>query len=964
MSSRSQLRGSDLEHAFQRVLACFFREAGYEVEHDRMQAAGIQFGCDLRWVVKPPGQTEAVRLLFECKNYASRVPLKDIIDKPLQAEIGGDRIDFWILVSPHSGLANDAEVLWGTLARRFGFPLLRLTPEEGVNSFIALEPNAYRTVYGCDPEPFDRPAVLERWTRWFENHLSSATYLQRFSKLLEIVDSWNLREFVAKGPRQRDLALGFYRGIPPSWEDIVTKVDVRRRDSADRVALAFDGDIRGVHLILVLSEGGSGKSTFLRRVAFEASERGGLVIFSPRLAHAVDARQLQEEIIQIVRRRRGRKVMIVIDNGAVVLEQLTLLGQRLRDEAASVVLVVAERRARWRDAQDDLKARFVSEIPSTSEEHLVLPALDENELQSLVERLKHFRVSNRVHALPKEKLQEEFRRRFRGDLLVTLHELIDGQKFDNIVRGEEEEFRKQHPSFPFVYALTAAFHQFGVPVPETLLARTAGVLQGDLSKELKFQDMLERSEQARLLAKTKWGWVTRHEVVAKSVFNGLGKDFAKAALLGVVTSLNPEASDEVNAVMSVLASPQTRREFRRSLEYARDIYDAALNVISSAPFCQAYALLEKEQGDYEKARALFERSIRADPTHAPSYQTYALMEKEQGDYKKARALFERAIKADPTHAPSYQAYALMEKEQGDYKKARALFERAIKADPTHTPSYQAYALMEKEQGDYKNARSLFRRAIEADPTHAYLYLGWADMEGGRRHWRLAEAILMQGHQRGAGPSPPMLQYRGLMLSKLERFDEALRCFEEGLDIDPSHAPIFQELAKLFAKLGDLEKVEAILRNGCAKCPNDRSLSGTLAKLLLTTGRADEGNSWATQSLSNCQSAVELEQTRAFIFGGPLRLGSPKSYHFIKRDVEGIVFRLFTSPDRPFGFIEATDGARYYFSLNANQAADFCEGSHVRFDVIEYSDREDNRLKAKFVEIMPEFIDAAGVAAPP
>ena len=93
--------------------------------------------------------------------------------------------------------------------------------------------------------------------------------------------------------------------------------------------------------------------------------------------------------------------------------------------------------------------------------------------------------------LSEEDLKGEFRERFRGDLLVTLHEVIAGQKFDDIVRGEEEEFRRQHRNFQFVYALTAAFHQFGVPVPETLLARMAGVRDGDLTSELGFRDVLK-----------------------------------------------------------------------------------------------------------------------------------------------------------------------------------------------------------------------------------------------------------------------------------------------------------------------------------------------------------------------------------------------------------------------------------------------------------------------------------------
>src|SRR6476646_351841 len=143
MSSHAQERGSGFENAFQMVLDCFFREAKYEVVESRLQTAGTQCGRDLQWTVRPPGQSETIRLLFDCKNYTSPVPLKEIVDKPIQAGIGGHHVDFWILVSPHVGITNDAMIAWPSLAEKFQFPLLRLTPEEGVASLIALDRDAY-----------------------------------------------------------------------------------------------------------------------------------------------------------------------------------------------------------------------------------------------------------------------------------------------------------------------------------------------------------------------------------------------------------------------------------------------------------------------------------------------------------------------------------------------------------------------------------------------------------------------------------------------------------------------------------------------------------------------------------------------------------------------------------------------------------------------------------------------------
>ncbi|HEY1525237.1 MAG TPA: tetratricopeptide repeat protein [Candidatus Angelobacter sp.] len=1170
--SRAQKSGSDLEHAFQRVLNSFFREAGYEIVQNRVQTAGTQFGCDLQWTVRPPAQAEAIRLLFECKNYSTPVPLKEIVDKPFQTEIGGDRVDGWILVSPHVGIANDAEVAWNSLVKKIDFPLLRLTPEQDVDSLIALDSEAHRMIYGREPEPFDRAAVLERWSGWFARHLSSANYLQRFSSLFEVVDVGDLRKrFARQGALLQDLALAFYRGARPGWEEIVNNVDVRRQKPEERIARAFEAGSSGVHLVLVHCEGGSGKSTFLRRVALETVERGGLVMFSAGLPHNADATKLQEEIIQVSRRRQGRRMMIIIDNGAAVLEQLTLLAQSLRDESANITLVVAERLARWRDAEDSLKAQGMSQISSAAQERLVLSALRKAELADLVALLKRFQVSDRVQQLSEEELEKNFREQFRGDLLVTLHEVISGQKFDDIVRGEEEEFRKQHPSFPFVYAFTAALHQFGISMPESLLGRLAGVSVGDLTSELQLKHVLARAVETRLFVRSISGWTTRHEIVAKSVFRGQGRDVGRATLLGTIARADPHILEEVTAVTQ-LVSPLTRREIW-GLGYAREIYEAARKVIShpdldlcflqyclsrgdfagaeaalaslpagfpsaklalqiakaeekrgrhgesrrlyrealgwmgdatdansdakrlrtsahstdalllagyllfeyrrnphssyaahlaevawgaglqdarlvelraniagrqgrpadaaryrlegegqfpasipvfrlekakleknsasrasifqqtidqghadaaiflayallekgrdrveearkifeqgilvlpkEASLYQAYALLEKEQKEYEKARELFERGIEADPTSGYLYQAYALLEKEEKDYEKARELFERGIEADPMNGPLFQAYALLENEQKEYEKARELFERGIEADATDGQLYCAYALLEKEQKEYEKARELFNRGIEADPTSEYLYAGLAKMEISLGHWRRASEILAQGERYVGGSSAVLLQYRGRVLSQLERFEDARGYLEQGLRVDPKEAHLFQELAHLYARWGEVDKVEAVLRDGCQKCPDNRLLSPMLAKLLITVGRNEEAGSWVQQSLSNPRDVIEQERMRTYIFGGPLRLGRPDQYRFVKRDVQGVVSRLNRGTEKAYGFVKDTQGVSYYFSLHPKHKPDFTEGSRVWFDVVEFSGRETNRLNAKFVEIMLE-----------
>ena len=48
------------------------------------------------------------------------------------------------------------------------------------------------------------------------------------------------------------------------------------------------------------------------------------------------------------------------------------------------------------------------------------------------------------------------------------------------------------------------------------------------------------------------------------------------------------------------------------------------------------------------------------------------MERDDGNVPKARELFEKGSKADPSDAPTWQAWALMERDEGNVPKAREL----------------------------------------------------------------------------------------------------------------------------------------------------------------------------------------------------------------------------------------------------------------------------------------------------
>ena len=97
--------------------------------------------------------------------------------------------------------------------------------------------------------------------------------------------------------------------------------------------------------------------------------------------------------------------------------------------------------------------------------------------------------------------------------------------------------------------------------------------------------------------------------------------------------------------------------------------------------------------DHDRAQAMFERAITADPNHARNLGNYALFLTDvRHEYDQAEAMFERAITANPNHANTHGAYAIfLGTVRREYDRAQEMYERAIDADPTDAVSLGNYS---------------------------------------------------------------------------------------------------------------------------------------------------------------------------------------------------------------------------------------------------------------------------------
>jgi hypothetical protein len=172
-SRKPQKAGEDLEIAFVRLMERFFsltaddKTRMVEKLRLRRQSAGTQFGHDVQFDCTTVAN-KVVRCHVECKNYTRELKTADVAEKILQTPTywQGKELDYFLIVTPLAGISNDLDHYIQTANSRGDHPfrIQAWGPEEGIEEFFAIEPSAYRAVYGTEPSPVpDVAAVVARW---------------------------------------------------------------------------------------------------------------------------------------------------------------------------------------------------------------------------------------------------------------------------------------------------------------------------------------------------------------------------------------------------------------------------------------------------------------------------------------------------------------------------------------------------------------------------------------------------------------------------------------------------------------------------------------------------------------------------------------------------------------------------------------------------------------------------------
>ena len=94
--------------------------------------------------------------------------------------------------------------------------------------------------------------------------------------------------------------------------------------------------------------------------------------------------------------------------------------------------------------------------------------------------------------------------------------------------------------------------------------------------------------------------------------------------------------------------------------------------------------VSEERGDYEKARELYNTAIERSSANNDQYlNARGMLHRNMGDFEKARADFEKAVKLEPRVSSYHNNLGCLYAELGMIDKARKEWQETLKLSPNN-----------------------------------------------------------------------------------------------------------------------------------------------------------------------------------------------------------------------------------------------------------------------------------------
>lgn len=427
----------------------------------------------------------------------------------------------------------------------------------------------------------------------------------------------------------------FLKGQSENWEAFEKGWDFKR-DIYLNVKNSVEKEIdknrpENNDAILLLGGGGLGKSIMLKRLAYDLYEAGNPVIIVNDYLSFFDYKLIDKFCQDVNSKSESNeeihKVVIIFDNIDANIDNIKKMLVYLKNHSKPAVIVGAARPNEWEYLKH--KWRFGEIIPSNNIFEIPQKMDDEKEIKRLVEHLG--KILNSEELLTNlDYWVTKALTDYENDFFSIIYSLVDPAK-RNLNEIIWDEYKKL-PSEPAkrAYEYICLFYQYDMPLKlEMIVSPLQKIfnysyrefLKDVYEKEAKSLIIeLEKDIPGDIFGNTNLFYRAKNKIIAQNIVKKLFDSSDKEQLETMIERYSEVLSEvkaldqsEMNIVRSLLVKylgPNGIDNEKIDMEHLVKLYDIILNKgIEDSTVLHHYGMLESDNGNFEKAKGLLNRSL-------------------------------------------------------------------------------------------------------------------------------------------------------------------------------------------------------------------------------------------------------------------------------------------------------------------------------------------------------------------
>lgn len=294
---------------------------------------------------------------------------------------------------------------------------------------------------------------------------------------------------------------------------------------------------------------------------------------------------------------------------------------------------------------------------------------------------------------------------------------------------------------------------------------------------------------------------------------------------------------------------RAQRSYEKAQALAPEERDIALRL----------AAVYEEQGDFEKAVALYRAEIKRRPDEVPLRLKLFTLLLRAGDKADAAAELAEVIKREPLRPELYNQLAALYEELDDTDKALDNFQQSLVINPDQPEVYLQIAMLQMAQKKFSAARETLARWRERSPTDFRIpYLTGMMLADEKQYpeavaaYRDAETLAAEAPREIKLNAQFYFAY-GAACERAGDLEKAAELFQKVIALDPADHMAHNYLGYMWADKGlHLEEAHRLIVIANERQPNNGAYLDSLGWVLYRLGRVEE-------ALPHLLRAADLEK---------------------------------------------------------------------------------------------------------